>query len=103
MVRERAGRLVTEARQGSGGALEAVAFGAQTGVDKARAGSEALMREISRQGPEKSLRRGFAMVRDSAGQTMTRAASAGNKPGEVATVQFADGVIRIKIEGESNE
>lgn len=53
--------------------------------------SEALMREIAGQGPDKTLKRGFALVRDQTGTPITRASqtvSAG-----AIQIQFSDGVV----------
>lgn len=67
--------------------LDDVATQARKCVGDARNGTQALMREITGQGPEKTLSRGFALVRDAAGNAVTSARSAeGN-----ITVQFRDG------------
>lgn len=54
-------------------------------------GSQALVREIAGQGPHKTLSRGFAMVRDSHGNTLTRAASTA-AAGQI-TLVFQDGQV----------
>lgn len=67
-------------------------------VHQARQGSESLMREIAGQGPRRTLERGFALVRHSQGQPVTRAAQLdaitqnGQGSGAVhLEVEFSDG------------
>ena len=68
-------------------AFEDIGTQARKAVVEARTGSQALMREIAGQGPEKTLGRGFALVRDATGQAIT---SAKNAEGKI-TIQFRDG------------
>ena len=49
------------------------------------------MREIAGQGPEKTLKRGFALVRDPEGAPITRATQA--QPGTAIQIQFSDGSV----------
>jgi exodeoxyribonuclease VII large subunit len=51
--------------------------------------SEALMREVTGQGPDKTLRRGFALVRNQTGQPITRAKQA--HKGSPIEIEFHDG------------
>lgn len=60
-------------------------------VRTASAGSESLMREIAGQGPEKTLSRGFALVRDPSGKPLTRAAQTSS--GSSIEIQFSDGKV----------
>jgi exodeoxyribonuclease VII large subunit len=61
-------------------------------------GSEALMREIAGQGPEKTLGRGFAVVRKTDGTTLT---SARDTAGKVSIeVQFHDGKVAARTADE---
>jgi len=53
--------------------------------------SEALMREVTGQGPEKTLKRGFVLVRNQAGQPVTRASQA--KSGTPIEIEFHDGKV----------
>lgn len=62
---------------------------ARLALRQARQDSRALMREIAGQGPEKTLARGFAIVRDDAGRTLQRAAEV--HPGQALQIQFHDG------------
>jgi exodeoxyribonuclease VII large subunit len=66
-------------------------------VREASSKSEALMREIAGQGPQKTLRRGFAVVRTPAGQTVT--ASREVAEGAVIEVSVRDGVIEAVVRG----
>jgi len=60
-------------------------------VDTAANKAEALVREVAGQGPEKTLGRGFAVVRAADGRTLTRAADVGaDLP---IRVQFNDGTV----------
>lgn len=65
---------------------DTVALAHQT-MDDARERSQALVREITGQGPEKTLGRGFALVRDANGQAVT---SASNTASDME-IQFRDG------------
>lgn len=58
-----------------------------------------LIREIAGQGPEKTLVRGFSVVRDSSGKTVTRAAQV--EPGQTLSVQFSDGSVAAHADGEN--
>jgi len=60
-------------------------------LERARLGAEALIREISGQGPDKTLARGFAIVRDAAGKPITSLAKA--SPDQSIEIQFRDGVM----------
>ncbi|MDD2223667.1 MAG: exodeoxyribonuclease VII large subunit [Pseudomonas sp.] len=61
---------------------------------QAKQQSQALMREIAGQGPEKTLARGFAVVRDAQGNTITSATT--QEP--IATIEFHDGRRTAKLE-----
>lgn len=71
--------------------------GARRAVQDAKSRSEALMREIAGQGPEKTLGRGFAMVRDLGGKPVTRVTQV--TPGQVVSVQFSDGAVEAQVDG----
>jgi exodeoxyribonuclease VII large subunit len=90
-VLERAGRVATLAEQGAVESFEAVAMLARQHVRDGADRSEAFMREIAGQGPEKTLSRGFAIVRNEAGQPVTRASQA--KDGSAIDIQFHDGKV----------
>jgi exodeoxyribonuclease VII large subunit len=75
--------------------LRTVEQEAQRSVQGARIGSEALMREISGQGPQKTLGRGFAMVQAENGKTIASAASVPRGAG--IRVTFHDGSLDARV------
>lgn len=87
---ERATALTQRASDFSAHALQEVAGGSRQALRQASESSRALMREIAGQGPDKTLARGFAIVRDaSSGQVLQRAAEL--KAGQALQIQFHDG------------
>jgi len=95
-VIERAGSHVLRVRAAVGASFDVVSEGARRVVQVARSTSEALMREVAGQGPEKTLGRGFVMVRDAGGKPMTRVAHVA--PGQSVSVQFSDGAVGAKVD-----
>ena len=95
-VIERAGSHVLRVRAAVGSSFDAMSEGARRVVQLARSTSEALMREVAGQGPEKTLGRGFVMVRDAGGKPMTRLAHVA--PGQSVSVQFSDGAVGAKVD-----
>ena len=85
--------ILVRARQASSDALDAVSTSARQLVRQAATDSQALVREITGQGPEKTLARGFAMVRSQGGTSLTRAAQAtGAGAGAIdIEIEFQDG------------
>ena len=72
-------------------ALNAVVTLADSHLRDGAIRAQALMREIAGQGPDKTLRRGFALVRDQAGKPITRASEThGPKP---IKIEFHDGTV----------
>lgn len=90
-VLEQSRRDVVRAMAVSDDSMAAVGTSAKLLVRQADTLSEALMREITGQGPEKTLRRGFALVRDQAGRPITRVAQA--ESGKPLEIQFSDGKV----------
>ncbi|MYZ53147.1 exodeoxyribonuclease VII large subunit [Malikia spinosa] len=87
---ERATALTQRASDFSAHALQEVHSGSRQALRQASESSRALMREIAGQGPDKTLARGFAIVRDaSSGQVLQRAAEL--KAGQKLQIQFHDG------------
>ena len=84
-------RDVNVARGQTESELASVGTYAKQVVRAASAGSEALMREIAGQGPEKTLRRGFALVRDPSGKPIARAAQTASS--SLIEIQFSDGKV----------
>ena len=97
-VLERAGSHTMRARATVDASFAVMSQGARQAVQDARSSSEALMREIAGQGPQKTLGRGFAIVRDTSDGPVTRAAQVA--PGQAVSVQFADGSVRVKVDRE---
>ena len=70
---------------------------AKRNLSDARANAQSLMREITGQGPEKTLNRGFALVKDTAGRVITSAAA----PDTVITIEFRDGPRAAELKGRT--
>ena len=64
-------------------------------VDTARKAAEGLFREVMGQGPQRTLARGFALVRDANGQPVTRVA--GVAPGDAVEIELADGQLGAAV------
>lgn len=94
-VLERASLDATHAREAAARGIADVQSHASRLVADARTASQALMREIAGQGPEKSLGRGFAIVR-CGGSTLTSARQAA--PGSALDIQFHDGRLAARTE-----
>ena len=80
--------------------LQATAAGAAAKLELAARASEAMVREVAGQGPEKTLKRGFVVVRSSSGHTLTRAASL--KTGQSIALEFADGFQQAQVVPSNN-
>lgn len=98
LVTQRAGQAVqlrtADIRRG----LSEVDVLARRSIKEADGQAKALMREIAGQGPEKTLARGFAVVRGNDGRTVTSAAAA-TEQGSLS-IQFADGLVSADVQGE---
>ncbi len=93
-VMERAALGVRHAHTSIDTALRDVAAASRRIVGEAATGSGALMREIAGQGPDKTLGRGFAVVRNAEGTTLT---SATGIPSLAAIeIQFHDGKVAAR-------
>ena len=88
-VLERAQRDAVRAKQATEDALVGVGTSARLHIREGATRAEALMREIAGQGPEKTLSRGFAIVRTQDGEPLTRAARVFDDA-EIE-IQFQDG------------
>jgi exodeoxyribonuclease VII large subunit len=98
-VLERAGSHTLRVRATVDASFAVMSQGARQAIQDARSRSEALMREIAGQGPQKTLGRGFAIVRDGDDKPVTRAAQV--TPGQAVSVQFADGSVGVKVDQET--
>lgn len=86
------GRAATRAAsQATEDRLQRLAERAQGSLQAARSQAEALMREVTGQGPEKTLARGFAIVRTPEGKPVTDQGQARALP--ALEIQFRDGVV----------
>jgi exodeoxyribonuclease VII large subunit len=99
-VLERSRREVERARESTEREIHGVAVGARRVAAEALQRSKALVLEITGQGPEKTLGRGFAVVRDRDGKTLSRAAQIASN--QDIDIQFHDGRVnaRTKEEGK---
>lgn len=69
-------------------------------VSAARSGSDALIREVTGQGPKKTLARGFAVVKSKSGKTVTSAKAA--KAAGTMEVTFNDGAVQASVQGDAD-
>ena len=93
----RAGQEAARAGQASSDALDAVSASARQLVRQAATDSQALVREITGQGPEKTLARGFAIVRSQGGTSLTRAAQVTGAGAIDIEIEFQDGRVAASI------
>jgi exodeoxyribonuclease VII large subunit len=70
-------------------------------VKGARSSADALFREVTGQGPKKTLARGFAMVKSKSGQTVTSVEAA--KAAGQMEVTFNDGVVRASVQDDAEQ
>ena len=95
-VMDRASAGARQARRQARSDMAAVGARAAATLNRARSGAEALIREISGQGPGKTLARGFAIVRDATGKPITTQAQVLASPEQAIEIQFRDGVIAAR-------
>jgi exodeoxyribonuclease VII large subunit len=97
MVLERAASDVRQMSTGVEQAGRSVAERSRQAVSQAKLASQSLAREIAGQGPQKTLGRGFALVR-SGGAVITGARQAVDSAGQGAAIEisFTDGTVRIE-------
>jgi exodeoxyribonuclease VII large subunit len=98
-VIERAAQQAALARDRTQQALDQVAEAARRQVLDAQTRAEATIREIAGQGPEKTLGRGFAVVRAEDGTTIT-GASAAREAGDLQ-IEFRDGRLPARVRTEA--
>ena len=95
-ILERARQEASHATQASRDALDTVSNSARRLVRSAATDSQALLREITGQGPEKTLQRGFAIVRNQSGEPLTRVLQA--MDGAAIEIEFQDGRVAATIQ-----
>jgi exodeoxyribonuclease VII large subunit len=88
-IRDRAAVDVLRCREAVKQEFSAMSTSARRAIADAKQSSQALVLEVTGQGPQKTLGRGFAIVRDEQGKPITLAASA--KPGVGMEIEFRDG------------
>ena len=94
-VLERSAQQADVAIDRASQALDQVAQAARQQVLDAKTRAEATMREIAGQGPEKTLGRGFAVVRTDDGTTLT-GADAARQAGDLQ-IEFRDGRLPVRV------
>ena len=94
-VLERSALAARRAHEDAERALADVAMGARRVSSEAATGAQALLREIAGQGPDKTLGRGFALVRGADGEPITRVAQA--TAGQTIEIQFRDGQVAARL------
>ena len=97
-VLERSALATKRAREINEAAIQDIGEGARRTLKGAAASTEALMREIAGQGPDKTLGRGFAVVRTADGTTLTSAREARGKT--AIQIQFHDGKVAARTADE---
>lgn len=93
------GTTVRTARQSVDDRMQRLAERAQGSVQRARTGTAALMREVTGQGPDKTLGRGFAIVRAPDGKPVTNTDQA--RALTTIDIQFRDGRINARPDGKT--
>jgi exodeoxyribonuclease VII large subunit len=89
VIRDRATVDVLRSRESVRQAFGNTVTSARRTIADAKQSSQALVLEVTGQGPQKTLGRGFAIVRDEQGHPITSAAGA--KPGSGVEIEFRDG------------
>ena len=90
-VRERAGAQADAMRREAARHAADARVQAQRVLREAASRAEGLMREVAGQGPDKTLGRGFALVRGARGTPLTRATELA--AGEPLSIEFRDGAV----------
>jgi exodeoxyribonuclease VII large subunit len=86
------GRGVAHAMTLTESAMDSVGTSSRQNLRESKERSEALIREIAGQGPDKTLKRGFALVRSQDGKPVTRAVH--TTTGSALEIEFSDGMVR---------
>lgn len=94
-IEELSRRASETQRHNAASFLQSIAHDAWRLVGEASASSETIVREITSQGPQKTLRRGFVIARDQKGLPLTTAAAA--RAHDVVELQFLDGSLPARI------
>ena len=100
-VLSQAGTHARRARQNLTGTRQTLFERAQQSVKTAKASADGLVREVTGQGPKKTLARGFAVVKTKEGKTVTSAKAA--EQARRVEVTFNDGVVQAAVEDAVSE
>ncbi|WP_019588474.1 exodeoxyribonuclease VII large subunit [Deinococcus apachensis] len=94
-IRARARDALVNADAGARWTLDRILGTVRRQADAARAETDALMRQALGLTPERTLARGYALVRDAAGTPVTRATQV--ELGQPLTLEFGDGTVGIRV------
>lgn len=94
-IRDRAALDALRSREVLRQGLDAVSASAHRAIVDAKQSSKAVFLEVAGQGPVKTLGRGFAIVRDAQGKTITSAAGATS--GAEIAIEFRDGRVATQV------
>lgn len=94
-IRTHARDVLVNADAGARWTLDRTLGTARRQADTARAETDALMRQALGLTPERTLARGYALVRDMDGTPVTRAA--GVQVGQPLTLEFGDGTVGVRV------
>ena len=75
--------------------MQIVRYEAQRSLKNAKTSADAMLREITGQGPKKTLARGFAVVRNAQGVPVTSPAA--TNVGEMLEIEFKDGFLEAEV------
>ncbi len=95
-IRAHATQVLVDAQAGADWALDRARSAAGRHVDRAAQDVDALMRQALGLTPQRTLARGYALVRDAAGQPVTRAVQV--TPGQPLTLEWTDGSVPVRAE-----
>lgn len=98
-IRDRAVVDVLRSKESAKQGFDAVTSSAYRVIAEAKQSSKALFLEVAGQGPEKTLSRGFAIVRDGQGKPITSIASA--KPVGEIEIEFRDGRVAAQVKNRN--
>ena len=98
VVQDRASLDVQRSREAIAQNIDALAVAGRRAILDAKQSSKSLFLEIAGQGPEKTLGRGFAVVRNMHGKPITSAAD--SMAGAEIGIEFRDGVVAAHVKGK---
>lgn len=97
----KAGQQAALARERGDQLLQQTADAARRQLTDARSRAEASMREIAGQGPEKTLNRGFAVIRSEDGETLTGVEAA--RQAVDLKIEFKDGELQARVKTDKGK